>query len=426
MNIIIVAVGSLGDLHPYLRMGIELKRRHHKVTLVTLSHYQKKVEAAGLHFAPTRPDFSPNDKETLRLVNDRFRGGEMVFRKFVIPHIRESYEDLNRVCNNADLLISHPITQAAPIVAAKRKLPWISTVLSPISFFSCYDPPVMPALPFLSSWNLNQKFYHHLFNFMRWVTERWCQPVYELRQSLGLQKGQNPIFEGQHSPDLVLALYSSLLGKPQPDWPSNTIMTGFVFYNEPNHFSPKQEEELEKFLAQGEAPVVFTLGSSRIHTPGTFFEESLHAVKQLSLRAIIIAGEQADALRSKWNSASFYIADYLPYSKIFPHAKIIIHQGGIGTCGQALRAGKPMLIVPQAHDQPDNAYRLEKLGVAKSLPHHRYRRKALIKKLEYLIQNYPTLLQKSEQIQKRILTENGVQTACDQIETYLRRTKQPF
>jgi UDP:flavonoid glycosyltransferase YjiC (YdhE family) len=423
MNIIIVAVGSLGDLHPYLGIGMELKRRHHEVTLVTLSHYQKRVEQAGLNFVPTRPDFSPNDKATLRLVNDRFRGGEMVFRKFVIPHIRESYEDLNRACENADLLISHPITQAAPIVAAKRKIPWISTVLSPISFFSYYDPPVMPALPFLHSWDLSQKFYHHLFNFIRWITDRWCQPVYELRQNLGLERGRNPIFEGQHSPDLVLALYSSLLGKPQPDWPPQTIMTGFLFYDEPNHFSPRQEE-LEKFLMQNEAPVVFTLGSSRIHTPGIFFEESLDATAQLGLRAVVIAGEQAEALRSTWNSASFYITDYLPYPKIFPRAKIIVHQGGIGTCGQALRAGKPMLIVPQAHDQPDNAHRLEKLGIAKSLPHHRYRRKALIKKLECLLQHYPSLLQKSEQIQKQILSENGVQTACDQIETYLRRKKQ--
>ncbi|MEZ5406139.1 MAG: hypothetical protein R3F23_08225 [Verrucomicrobiia bacterium] len=248
------------------------------------------MEQAGLNFALTRPDFSPNDKETLRLVNDRFRGGEWVFRKFVIPHIRDSYEDLNRACENADLLISHPITQAAPIVAAKRKMPWISTVLSPISFFSCYDPPVMPALPFLRGWHLGPKFYQHFFNLIRSIMNRWCEPVYQLRESLGLGRGGNPILEGQHSPDLVLAWYSSLLGKPQIDWPKQTVMTGFIFYEEENQ-SMTQQKELETFLAQGEAPIVFTLGSSRIHTPGIFFEESLAAAQQLGLRTIILAGE---------------------------------------------------------------------------------------------------------------------------------------
>lgn len=418
MQIVIMAVGSLGDLHPYLAMGIELKRRGHEVKLMTVNHYRDKVEKAGLEFALIYPDFSPVDEKALRLVNDRFRGGEWVFKKFVIPYIEQNYLAISQACEKADLLISHPITQAVPIVATQKRIPWISTVLSPISFFSIYDPPLLPALPFLKAWHLGPKFYHYFFRVIRKVMDRWCVPIYQLRKELGLTRGGNPILEGQHSPHTVLALYSDLLGGPQLDWPASTVMTGFVFYDE-EKLSSSVKEDLEKFLAQGENPIVFTLGSARIHNPGRFFEESLKAVQQLGVRAIIIAGKQAEFLKTKANN-SVFIVDYLPFSEIFHRAKIIVHQGGIGTTAQALRAGKPTLIVPQCHDQPDNAFRVEKLGVARVLPQHRYRCKTLVKELNYLLTHYVFMAEKANKVRGQILAEKGTQLACDKIETYLR------
>jgi UDP:flavonoid glycosyltransferase YjiC (YdhE family) len=70
---------------------------------------------------------------------------------------------------------------------------------------------------------------------------------------------------------------------------------------------------------------------------------------------------------------------------LFPRASAIVHQGGIGTLGQALRSGRPMLVVPHGHDQFDNAYRVTKLGVARTLHPRRYREKRVVHELAQLL-----------------------------------------
>src|SRR5208337_3497984 len=97
----------------------------------------------------------------------------------------------------------------------------------------------------------------------RFVTRKWPEPIYELRRELGLPPGRNPLFDAKHSPNLVLALFSRVLGTEQKDWPENTLITGFCFYDADagNAALPAQ---LEEFLAAGEPPVVFTLGSAAV------------------------------------------------------------------------------------------------------------------------------------------------------------------
>jgi hypothetical protein len=102
----------------------------------------------------------------------------------------------------------------------------------------------------------------------------------QLRAQLGLPPRASPIFEGQFSPALVLALFSPIFGPPQPDWPPNTVITGFPFYREAAALPP----ELRDFFAAGPPPVVFTLGSSASATPGTFFEQSRRCLIQSANR----------------------------------------------------------------------------------------------------------------------------------------------
>src|SRR6185295_12712993 len=107
------------------------------------------IENAGLDFYAVRPDVDPDDGVLLRRIMDSRRGTEIILRELLFPFIRESYADITAAAENADLLVTHPITYAGPVVAAKRRLPWISTGLSPMTFFSCYDLPVLPPAPWL-------------------------------------------------------------------------------------------------------------------------------------------------------------------------------------------------------------------------------------------------------------------------------------
>ena len=63
------------------------------------------------------------------------------------------------------------------------------------------------------------------------MSRKWPEPIYDLRRELGLPRGANPLFDAKHSPDLVLALFSRVLGVEQKDWPENTLITGFCYYD---------------------------------------------------------------------------------------------------------------------------------------------------------------------------------------------------
>jgi len=110
---------------------------------------------------------------------------------------------------------------------------------------------------------------------------------------------------------------------------------------------------------------------------------------------------------------------YAPFSKIFPRAAAIVHQGGIGTCAQALASGRPMLVVPFAFDQPDNAARLQRLGVARAIPRKHYTARRTSSDLEHLLTD-PAYAARAAAAARRIAGENGVRTACDAIENHLR------
>jgi UDP:flavonoid glycosyltransferase YjiC (YdhE family) len=196
------------------------------------------------------------------------------------------------------------------------------------------------------------------------------EPFTRFRSGLGLPPLQeNPLMLGQHAPGLSVALFSPLLASRQPDWPSQVVECGFPF--DPRIDGGEVPEEIERFLDRGPAPVVFTLGSAASLEPGDFIEQSTCAAQLIGARAIILSGR--DGPRGFLAGDGSIIAEpWLPHAAIFPRARVVVHQGGIGTLSHALAAGVPMLVVPHAHDQPDNARRAAALGVARVLPRSRY------------------------------------------------------
>jgi len=174
--------------------------------------------------------------------------------------------------------------------------------------------------------------------------------------------------------------------------------------------------ELQDFLKSGEPPIIFTLGSAAVLSPGDFYTESIQAAQQLNRRAVLLMGKNLPPADLPIGIVAF---DYAPYSKVFPHACAIVHQGGIGTTAQALRSGHPTLVVPYSHDQPDNAARLERLGTSRTIPRKRYTAIQAIKELRELLDN-PRHTAKAAEIGRIIQPEDGVSVACDEIEKQLR------
>ena len=147
MRIILNTFGSFGDIHPYMAIALELQRRGHTPVIATMEIYREKVEGAGLEFAPVRPDIPEprqQDPELIEKIMEPRTGPRFLMEGVVFPAVRDSYEDLTKAVAGADLLVTHPAAPAGPLLGRKIGLPWISTVLAPISFFSAYDPPVPP------------------------------------------------------------------------------------------------------------------------------------------------------------------------------------------------------------------------------------------------------------------------------------------
>jgi UDP:flavonoid glycosyltransferase YjiC (YdhE family) len=411
-RIVLTTIGSLGDLHPMIALAIELERRGHKATIATIEAYRQKIESIGIGFHPIRPNGSPDDPELVRQVMDLKKGPEFLIRQVLMPHLRDMYDDLIAVAPENDFMISGEIVFAAPIVAEKINLRWASVTLAPSSFFSVSDPPVLAPWAFMKNLHNAPTFLHRLIiGLGKRTIKSWGKPVADLRRELGLPETADPLFKDRYSPYLNLAMFSRVLGAPQPDWAANTLQTGFVFYDKQQH-DASAPAELKAFLDTGEPPIVFTLGSAAVLKAGTFYEESVKAVQKLGRRAILLVGK--NVLRQELPE-TIAVFDYTPYSAVLPRAACVVHQGGVGTTAQVLSAGVPQLVMPYSFDQPDNAARVERLGVARTIGRNEYTAERAAKLLGALLCN-PSYAQRATEVARQVQEEDGLRESCDAIE----------
>ncbi len=418
--VLFTTFGSLGDLHPYIAIGQELRKLGHQAAIGTIAGYEDKITSQGLGFVPIRPHAPADDPALVEPFFDQFRGTERVLRALASV-VRESYQDTLLVAREFDAMVTHPTSLGAVLVAQQLKLPWISSVLAPASFLSACDPPVLAPAPWLIKVRaLGPGAMRAVWRIVKPVTRYWLREVIELRREIGLASRANPLFEGAHSPDLVLALFSRRFAQPQPDWPANTIVTGFPFFDDPD---PRVAPELETFLETGPAPVIFTLGSSAVAAAGDFYAASLQAIERLGVRALFLTGSHPQNLPGRL-PRQVLAWPYAPHEQVFPRASAIVHQGGIGTTAQALRSGRPMLVVPFAHDQFDNAGRARRLSVAATIPRRGYTPRTAERALARLLSS-PNCSQAAISVANAVRAETGAAAAAVAIDNYLRQRGLP-
>jgi rhamnosyltransferase subunit B len=412
VRILITSWGSYGDVYPYLGLAAALRELGYRPVIATAEFYRTLIESLDFEFHPVGPMVDPNDRVVIERVMDPVRGADTLLKGILMPSLRSDYAALDAVARNVDLMVTHPITFAAPVIAQARKLPWVSTVLAPMSFFSATDVPVLAPAPFLARLERLGPWYGRVMAaFARRSTQSWMKPVFELRRAVGLPPGEHPLFEGQFSPTLTLGLFSRVLAEPQPDWPRNVAVTGFVFYNGPETLQP----ELETFLNAGPPPVVFTLGTSAVAAAGRFYEESVDAVRRLAVRGVLLTGGFEQNRPRGTLPPGVMLVDRAPHQLLFPRAAVVVHQGGAGTLAQALRAARPMLVVPHAHDQPDNALRVARLGVARTVLPGKYRGTRVAKELERLLSDR-TFTARAAEVSALVRSEGGAAAAAAAID----------
>jgi len=430
-RIVLATFGSLGDLHPYLAVARELRSRGHRVLLATHDGYRGRAEALGLEFADVRPSYAQfgDPNVAIREAMDERRGSEVVLKKLVLPWLRETRDDLLAAAGGADLIVHHTLSFPAPLVAEALRLPRVSSTLQPFAMFSAHDPPVAPAAPWLSAlrtagplpWRL-------LWALGRAATRGWFREVDTMRAEMGLPaRREHPVLEGASS-DLHLALFSRELASPQPDWPASTVQTGFPIHDRGEH-GEGMPAALGAFLERGDAPLVFTLGSSAVFAADGFYPAAATAARTLGRRAVLLTGPDGmnavpgvPDVGAAPAGAPIVSVAYAPHSEVLPRACAVVHQGGVGTTAQAMLSGRPMLVVPFSHDQPDNAARCARLGIARTLPRSRIGGAAFARELAVLLAD-PLAATRARDVAARMREEPGAAGAADAIERLLARTQ---
>jgi len=422
-KILFTCFGSYGDLFPYLALAKELQQRGHDVAIGTTSIFQLQIEAEGIRFVHLRNNLdvystAPEIRAFIRRIFDPLKGGELITRE-MMARIEDTYQDTLNAIEKVDLVISNPLAYATPIACRQRQITWLSTVLAPMFFLSAYDPPIISVAPWVQKINhFSPPLYRGLFKLIKAATLSWTKPVYQLCERHHLPKPSgNPLFEGQYSPHGTLAMFSECFADPQPDWPVHTHITGFPLYSREISENNKRQA-LKHFIEAGNAPLVFALGSSAVNMADDFYVVSAAITRQLKKRAVLVYGGHDDHISNIPPGDDLFIIDYVSYDQLFPHASVIVHQGGIGTLAQSLCAQRPMLVVPFGFDQFDNGERIAKLGLGKYLSRKKYTVKNALPIIEELL-NQTSYQQEANKVGQFVQRENGIIKAANRVETYL-------
>ena len=420
-KIVINTFGSLGDLYPYIAIGKELKAQGYKIIIATSENHRDVVELHGLEFHKVGLDMKilSEDENLAKKLMDLKYGTGFLLKEIIFPNIKESYEDLLSIVLTADLLITSFISYAGHIVAEKTKIPWISCTLAPEIYFSKYDPSILPIHPFFQHfYSFGKHFNASLFYLMKTMAKSIYKPVYEFRKSIQLNKGKDIIFENIHSPYLSLALFSKHFAQKQRDWHPNNVVTGFCFLDENNY---PVHQDFKNFIKNSQtAPIVITLGSAAVHLGKIFYDTCIEVIDKMGLNSILLVGKNKIETN---HSSSILIVDYMPYNQIFKYARFIVNQGGIGTVANTIRFGKPMLGIPFSHDQPDNCFRIKRLGIGDVLYYSQFSKKSFQNKIEKMIISENNYLKNANIIAKQMSNENGTLNAVNEINKLIIKVK---
>ena len=288
----------------------------------------------------------------------------------------------DRVVPNETVVASSSLALGARIAQDKLHFPMATIHLAPAVFRSNINPPILPGVPSMK-WMPRFAVSALFAAADRFVIDKLlAPPINALRQEHGLPPVRGILRDWWNSPDRVIGMFPDWFAHPAADWPKQTRLTGFGLWDEGSVGGVPQE--MYDFLNAGEPPVVFTPGSAMWQAQ-KFFAACIDACTRLNRRGILLTRHREHLPENLPSYIRHF--EYAPFSQLLPSVACLVHHGGIGTSAQAMAAGVRQVVTPMAHDQMDNAARMEKLGIARVIPANKLTGANLAKSIKSMFDN---------------------------------------
>lgn len=416
LNFLLATIGSAGDVNPFIGLGRELKRRGHRVTLLTCAYFAESIRRAGLDFAETT-----TREEYLEMIEHPdlwhpIRAAPFVMQKAIAPLIRRVYGHImERYEPGRTIVAASTLSVGARVAEDAHGVPTATIHLQPAVVRSIVSPPKLPGMlngPRVPRWLLGAQFW--LADKI--VVDRILAPeINGLRKDLNLPAANRFFGDYLHSPQRTIGLWPDWFAPPQSDWPPSMRLAGFPLYDE--HDVASLDAELQQFLDAGTPPLAFTPGSA-MKQGAPFFAAAAEACRRLGRRGLLLTRHPEQLPPTLPNGVRH--VDFAPFTHLLPRCAALVHHGGIGTMSQAFAAGIPHIIMPLAHDQYDNAARVERLGVGTSLPPKRFTADRLAVALQSLLDS-PSVKNACREYAAKLTSNTALADAADLLEGLLPR-----
>lgn len=406
MHFTLLTYGSQGDVEPFVALGSGLQRAGHSVRLAAPETFARLAVVRNLEFVGLSGEpaalvqglVEKAGRHPVRMISE--------MSKYVAPLAVSVSEQVRAACEGTDAVVhSFLLTQVGYEIAKELGVPDLSAQLFPVFSSTCEFPsPVFPELPLgdtyrRASHGLTTQTFRRGGQLLYWWVRRshphlpgltgWPFDRRSARRSPALYA---------FSPNVV----------PQPaDWPAGAHVTGYWFLEDLAGWQPP--EILMRFLVADPKPVCITLGSSTGADAGRIWTLASEALDLSGQRGIIV-GKGLDAENLPRHVLG---VDYVPYRWLFPRVRCVVHHGGAGTTGQALRAGVPSIVVPFTSDQPFWGKRVHALGAGpRPIPAQKLSLRTLVEAIDTVVSSRKMQLRVGE-LGERIRAEDGVSTAVE-------------
>jgi sterol 3beta-glucosyltransferase len=408
MHILILTLGSRGDVQPYIALGIGLQAAGHTVTLTTLPTFEGVATEHRLAFRPLRGEFlellqTPAGKAAIV-----GKGNPLALLRMVTPMLRGMLDDGWSAAQGVDAIIYHPKALGGHSIAEKLGIPGILALPLPLySPTRAFPSPILPITQLGAGLNYasHQLIVRLASASTRGMLNRWRKEV------LGLPAaGDELMLSGR--PTLRLYAYSPALVPTPSDWDAHSVATGYWFLDQPSGWHPP--DSLVAFLRAGPPPIYIGFGSMPSQDAAGKTALVLAALERAGQRGVLATGW--GGLTATNLPPNVYALDAVPHDWLFPQMAAVVHHGGAGTTGAGVRAGVPTIICPFFGDQPFWGRRVAAAGVGPyPIPQKRLTVERLAEAMRVAATD-PTMREQAASLGAQIRAEDGVTRAVALIE----------